>query len=61
MAFHGEVLDACGIIDIDCASVTVVAVSGAGPTSAVTCSCTRALPVVDTTSTSQCFMASPTT
>jgi len=31
MAFHGEVLDACGVIDIDCASVTVVAVSGAGP------------------------------
>jgi hypothetical protein len=28
MAYVGEVLDACGMIDIDCPSVTVVALSG---------------------------------
>jgi hypothetical protein len=31
MAYSGEVLDACGVIAIDCSNVAVVAVSGGGP------------------------------
>jgi hypothetical protein len=31
MSYAGEVLDACGVIDIDCSTVAVVAVSGDGP------------------------------
>jgi hypothetical protein len=31
MAYHGEVLDACGVVNLDCTHVTVVGVSGAGP------------------------------
>lgn len=31
MAYHGEVLDQCGLININCAHIAVVAVSGDGP------------------------------
>lgn len=31
MGYHGEVLDQCGLIDIDCSQIAVVAVSGDGP------------------------------
>ena len=31
MAYHGEVLDQCGLIEIDCSKIAVVAVSGDGP------------------------------
>jgi hypothetical protein len=31
MAYHGEILDKCGLVDIDCSNVAVVAVSGDGP------------------------------
>jgi hypothetical protein len=31
MGYDGEVLDQCGLIDIDCSRVAVVAVSGDGP------------------------------
>lgn len=31
MAYEGELLDSCGVINIDFSKVTIVAVSGAGP------------------------------
>jgi hypothetical protein len=31
MAYDGEVLDQCGVVDMDCTRVAVVAVSGSGP------------------------------
>ena len=31
MAYDGEFLDQCGLLDIDCSRIAVVAVSGAGP------------------------------
>jgi hypothetical protein len=31
MSYTGEILNACGVINIDCSSVAVVAVSGDGP------------------------------
>ncbi|MCB1824649.1 MAG: hypothetical protein KDJ54_08785 [Candidatus Competibacteraceae bacterium] len=31
MAYHGEILDQCGLIEIDCSLIAVVAVSGDGP------------------------------
>jgi hypothetical protein len=31
MAYHGEILDQCGLINIDCSTIAVVAVSGDGP------------------------------
>jgi hypothetical protein len=31
MAYSGEILDQCGLIEIDCTNVAVVAVSGDGP------------------------------
>lgn len=31
MAYDGEILDQCGLLDIDCSRVAVVAVSGSGP------------------------------
>jgi hypothetical protein len=31
MAYHGEVLDQCGLIEIDCSEIAIVAVSGDGP------------------------------
>ena len=31
MGYNGEILDQCGLIDIDCSRIAVVAVSGDGP------------------------------
>lgn len=31
MSYSGEILDQCGLIQIDCSQVAVVAVSGDGP------------------------------
>jgi hypothetical protein len=31
MSYSGEIMDQCGVIEIDCSSVAVVAVSGDGP------------------------------
>ncbi len=31
MGYHGEILDQCGLINIDCSRIAVVAVSGDGP------------------------------
>ena len=31
MGYHGDVLDACGLFNIDCSTIAVVAVSGDGP------------------------------
>jgi len=31
MAYDGEILEQCGVVDMDCSKVAVVAVSGSGP------------------------------